>query len=283
MSQLVKKIRTDQGDLQIDYNALANLPTISNPNLLINGDFRNPVNQRGKKVYEFISGWTYTVDRWRIFNNMTVTVNDTGTITLAKNHNEQTHFMQMLERRDVPGEYTLSFKVKSMTGTMSAYIEDGNSALVTVTQPGIYEVHTSARANGATFRLEGTNTSVELEWVKLEAGHTATPFVPRLYAEEVALCQRYYESRTIIFIPIGGTSPYYNYVAVNGGQHLVEMRITPNVVIGSLYDENGAESNVTVKANTRNEQSFRSISLNDTDKCAARMLRGIIAFDAEIY
>lgn len=190
MSQYISKIRTNEGDKQIDYNALANLPTISNPNLLINGDFR--VNQRGQKVYEFISGWTYTVDRWRIFRDMTVTVNDTGTITLAKNNSEQAYFMQALERRDVVGEYTLSFKVKSITGTMSAYIEDGDSDLITVTQAGIYVIYSFNRANGATFRLEGTNTSVELEWVKLEAGHTATPFVPRLYAEELMLCRRYF-------------------------------------------------------------------------------------------
>ena len=42
MSQYVTKIKTSDGDLQIDYNALANLPELntmfSNPNLLINGD-----------------------------------------------------------------------------------------------------------------------------------------------------------------------------------------------------------------------------------------------------
>jgi len=52
MSQLVKKIRTSAGDCQIDYNALANLPAIGNPNLLINSDFRNPINQRGITKYE---------------------------------------------------------------------------------------------------------------------------------------------------------------------------------------------------------------------------------------
>lgn len=50
MADLIKKIRTEQGDLQIDYSALANLPSINN-NLLINSDFRNPVNQRGETTY----------------------------------------------------------------------------------------------------------------------------------------------------------------------------------------------------------------------------------------
>lgn len=47
MPEYINKIRTASGDLPINYEALANLPTISNPNLLINSDFRNPINQRG--------------------------------------------------------------------------------------------------------------------------------------------------------------------------------------------------------------------------------------------
>ena len=62
MAKLITKIRTNEGDLPIDYNALANLPTISNPNLLINADFRNPVNQRGKTVYEEATE-RYGIDR----------------------------------------------------------------------------------------------------------------------------------------------------------------------------------------------------------------------------
>lgn len=34
--------------------------------------------------------------------------------------------------------------------------------------------------------------TVTIEWIKLEIGSQATPFVPRLYAEELALCQRYF-------------------------------------------------------------------------------------------
>jgi len=93
MSQLVKKFRTEAGDLQIDYNALANLPTISNPNLLINGDFRNPVNQRGGISYAPSGNvLVYTIDRWGIFPSLndgsghSLTVNS-GYITFA-NSNE---------------------------------------------------------------------------------------------------------------------------------------------------------------------------------------------------
>ena len=35
--------------------------------------------------------------------------------------------------------------------------------------------------------------SIVVNWVKLEIGSYATPFSPRLYGEELALCERYYQ------------------------------------------------------------------------------------------
>lgn len=57
---------------------------ISNPNLIINGDFRDPINQRGKKIYN-TNG--YTIDRWILWNaNTTLTLND-GYCTIAGDYN----------------------------------------------------------------------------------------------------------------------------------------------------------------------------------------------------
>ena len=52
---------------------------ISNPNLLINPDFK--INQRGQSTYSISPGSGYTVDRWKLWNG-TLTVNSDGTITL---------------------------------------------------------------------------------------------------------------------------------------------------------------------------------------------------------
>lgn len=41
-----------------------------------------------------------------------------------------------------------------------------------------------------------------LTGIKLEAGGQATPFVPRPYAEEMALCQRYYQTHALSLPPI---------------------------------------------------------------------------------
>ena len=40
-----------------------------------------------------------------------------------------------------------------------------------------------------------------IEWVKLELGECATPFVPRSYGEELLLSQRYYQIHSTNTIP----------------------------------------------------------------------------------
>ena len=49
---------------------------VANPNLLINSDFRSPINQRGKTSYTATTNFLYTVDRWRIADHVTLEVID---------------------------------------------------------------------------------------------------------------------------------------------------------------------------------------------------------------
>lgn len=191
MSQLVKKIRTSSGDCQIDYNALANRPIVSNPNMLINGDFK--INQRGQDTYTATNTWKYSVDRWKYIGAMTVSVNSSGTVTISKENNvDSTYFAQSCENTGVLGPYTLSFEVKSIVGTMNVYIEGGSDPLMEVTQKGIYTIHSSKYANSVIFRLDGYPTTVELAWVKLERGDIPTMFSSRGIGEELQLCHRYF-------------------------------------------------------------------------------------------
>ena len=191
MAEYITKIRTNEGDKQIDYAALANLPGINN-NLLINSDFR--INQRGKNSYIQTNTWKYSVDRWKYIGLMTVTVNESGTVTLSKSdNNDKTYFSQQLEDIHGAGNFTFSFRVKSISGTMEAYIEGGDGGILTVTAPGTYQISSSSGAKGVNFRLAGSTATVELQWAKLEIGTVATAFISRLRAEEFALCRRYYK------------------------------------------------------------------------------------------
>lgn len=204
MSQLVKKIRTESGDLQIDYNALANLPTISNPNLLINSDFRSPINQRCGTTYE---GWgtrVYTIDRWCLSATdygRTLEVCDGYVRYTNQNETYQSFWLQQFERTLPEDDYTITVAVKSVTGNNvwvgnlingTSGVEWGNSSCFNL-QPGINTFTFHGECAGLYFQAS-ISSAAELYWVKLEVGTASTKFSPRMFQEELHLCRRYFDT-----------------------------------------------------------------------------------------
>ena len=183
-----------------------NAVNYSNPNLLINPDFR--INQRGQA--EYTSG--YTVDRWYSPGKCSAApisggVKLTSTVTASST----THaFWQDFEFPLPPGKYTLSLKAADVTGVWAARIR-------TVTAAGdyvdsYYTPRLQAGINTVTVELPDSEyisavsigfnkgneagNSLKRAWAKLEGGSLATPFVPPDYAAELAKCQRFYQVRT---------------------------------------------------------------------------------------
>ena len=183
-----------------------NAVNYSNPNLLINPDFR--INQRGQA--EYTSG--YTVDRWYSPGKCSAApisggVKLTSTVTASST----THaFWQDFEFPLPPEKYTLSLKAADVTGVWAARIRTVTAAGDYVDsyytprlQAGINSVtvdlsdseYISAVSIGFNKGTEAGN-SLKLAWAKLEGGSLATPFVPPDYAAELAKCQRFYQVRT---------------------------------------------------------------------------------------
>ena len=179
---------------------------LSNPNLLINPDFR--VNQRGQA--EYTSG--YTVDRWYSPGKCSAApisggVKLTSTVTAPST----THaFWQDFEFPLPPGKYTLSLKAADVTGVWAARIRTVTAAgdyvdsyYTLALREGVNKVsvdlpdgeYISAVSIGFNKGTEAGN-SLKLAWAKLEGGSLATPFVPPDYAAELAKCQRFYQVRT---------------------------------------------------------------------------------------
>lgn len=180
---------------------------ISNRNLLDNGDFRNPVNQRGQTSY---TGNGYGIDRWRVStNNSTaaVSVGD-GCIDFTSDASgTYINFSSTVEKVQ-PGNYTLSFLVDDYTKAQQIFLHGKvsqmvfTSNLLTMT---FSVAETSAIAVG--IQKKAASSTLKIYAAKLELGSVQTLAhqengvwvlndpLPN-YAEELAKCQRYYQLYT---------------------------------------------------------------------------------------
>lgn len=144
-------------------------------NKLINGGFA--VNQRVVSGTVILAAGAYGHDRWKAGSGgctyTFTTVNNVTTITITAGS-----LLQVIEGINlISGTYTLSW-----TGTSQGKIGAGSFSASGVT----------GTATG------GTNLSIEfntgtLSKVQFNVGDQALPFQPRSFAEELAMCQRYFE------------------------------------------------------------------------------------------
>ena len=171
---------------------LAKAEAIYRPNILINGDFQ--VWQRGESFNNTSQNWTkvFTADRWYINGaggDLSAVKDEDGTITIQNTGSEVGYFIQPFEKALDSNNYTLSAKVTSVSNVKMYFEGIGSSGAIDLIVGDNITTQNGA-PTGVVFLLQA-NSSVTLKWVKLEQGSIATPLVPRLYAEELLLCQRY--------------------------------------------------------------------------------------------
>lgn len=213
----------------------------SNPNLLINGDFK--VNQRAKNTYTETN--KFTVDRWKLLSG-TVEVKSNGILLNGS-------ICQKLEH--IP---------------TSSVVASSNAGKV------VFE-------NG-TFTIT-TTSPVLLTFAKLEVGTVPTPFSPKPFAEELSMCQRYYEvssvSSSIYLFAMNNTNFYNPRI-----YYFTKKRITPTIKIYSSNNTLGCLTNgstdYTVSSSYKNADGFIIYSTN-SDLVNSRLYLGSFEADAEIY
>ena len=196
-------IQIEEGSVATDYQpyngAIVHEKELSNPNLLINGDFR--VNQRGKTSYTHTGeayGYTYFVDRWFAWGQNPFTF-DASTKTLTPNTSNTYNSILSQWIEDVSGILgkTITYSV-SINGTV--YSKTLNIPTTLSNNVSLGELSTSfgklrVWSNNNRLRFDiivSYNQSIVLNYAKVEISSIATAYSPRPYAEELALCQRYY-------------------------------------------------------------------------------------------
>ena len=236
----------------------------SNPNLLINPDFK--INQRGATNYEQQG---YSVDRWKIWN-VTVTPNANGGITVKNDKYTDTGtFIQNLENA-TEGDSTLSCYVESVSGTATMVADDNSQVIL---KQGLNIVHTSKSTKVFTIFLN-QGTSVTLKWVKLEQGKVATEFIAPNPAEELAKCYR------------------FKYI----GKAVLRGRCTANQVFGFTKDlPTKLRTKPTTTFKSKNSYNVNTVDVTLAEENNAVYLAGtaentnqtvidvVLDLDAEIY
>ena len=264
--------------------SLAEIGNVSNPNLLINPDFK--INQRGQTSYDFSTKSGYTVDRWFIYHSK-VTVNSDNTITV--DFMVSGSFYQMLETV-LNEQHTASINITKITGSIRFYI--GTSKFITITSPGIYTItHDTDITQVSLYNPTGNNTtaSCTVKWVKLEKGPIATQFVSPDIATELVKCQRYYQYINLdtkscgiindtVYSRIYGISMRKNItgtLANDGLDKLVRLG-DQNIKINNIsaFNESDISNNISLVCTL--EKNINKIALSAFTKFH-------IVLDAEIY
>ena len=184
--------------------------TFSNPNMLINGDFQ--VWQRGTSFTAGVG--SYTADRWAKPFSASAEKTDNGIKCVlglaATSLSWLVYKMEAEDYKKIAGKkVTISARVRKGRADMRLRVclikdGEGGASVYTAAHTDWQTVTaTCVASNDATTDVHlvriitdasGNPTVgdwIEVDWVKVECGDVATPFVPRLYGEELAACQRY--------------------------------------------------------------------------------------------
>lgn len=141
-----------------------------NPNLLDNGYFGNPVNQRGLTEY---TGAGYTVDRWiQAFDGtMTSTLTDDGIKITAGNDGTYKNFEQVLPDIPTNSTFTLSFLVDNYAFVNQIYTGLGHSK---------FDIEIEDNLISLTFKTGSSISGRKSIGIQVKVGKTATILAVKL-------------------------------------------------------------------------------------------------------
>ena len=240
---------------------------MSNPNLLINGDFQ--VWQRGEEFLNIYSEeGIYCADRWMVRYNdqseLNIVKTDTG-LSVSNSIARPCTIAQPLEQ-------DLLNRLAEKTLTLSYGITNDSGY-----NKHVKQIVVPKEVISITFAFENCgielNNGDTLNWAKLEVGMIATPSIPRLYGEELFLCQRYYQ---IVHYP---TNFYGSSTAYWRGISFIPMRIVPTVASCEFYNPDATAKYYAKEVFIDNEYVINYIQL----AVSATAIKGVICLDAEIY
>ena len=248
----------------------------SNPNLLINPDFR--INQRGATSYTSAVAQTiknvYSVDRWYLYGH-SLTVNSDKSVTITPTTYSNGALIQNLET-PVDGDITVQVYAVGVSGTATVSVgpSDGSSTTeIGTLKNGLNTFTFSKGIKRLVIRVNsGTLT---LKYAKVEQGTVATSFIAPNSAEELVKCKRFYNHIYFFHVFYSATANFdYSF------SHVVQsMRTKPTVKL-SQSSSSGLSK---YSASVNNSSGLTVITTATTNKVGNCNTGGIVELDAEIY
>lgn len=254
----------------------------SNPNLLINPDFK--INQRAKSTYSS-TGAGGTVDRW-VGTNVKTVVNSDGTVTVSSLSG--TGYYTQHEESVSYGKYTYSIYVQAITGTVKALYKnkDSNDIGLGTLKQGLNTFTSSDDGFKSFFLAISSGSSVTLKYAKVEQGTVATSYIAPNPIEEYPKCQRYFQYIPKLYcVPLMYTRNMINssdkYFQSTNGNLPTEMRIKPTLKYKAIGQSDGS----TFADNASFELDTKSINTVTLSSVVSNFTITVneITLDAEIY
>lgn len=203
----------------------------SNPNLLINPDFK--INQRDATSYTSAVAQTikivYSVDRWSLYGH-SLTVNSDKSVTITPTTYSDGALIQNLET-PVDGDITVQVYAVGVSGTATVSVgpSDGSSTTeIGTLKNGLNTFTFSKGIKRLVIRVKsGTLT---LKYAKVEQGTVATSFIAPNPAEELVKCKRYFQVLSVFEGFVGAVSYWNLYTKFYvGAMRTTSPTITANV------------------------------------------------------
>lgn len=223
---------------------LPNWKNLCNANLLTNSNFKSGIiNRGGYPTYGGSTGHAkaYTIDMWYIqsanVSTAQVLVNSNSITIKNTNTSNDVLFGQSLERIFPSGDYCYFVRVKSVTGTVNAFMT--NYEKLTKLVVGDNFVKETGQVGAFGLQLK-PNSTIEIEYIKVEKGSYFTGMPAWRMYDEIEKCKRSYkiikaksQGDVIAIVPTDNEGLFQIPMDISG------MRKRPRVRIKDIWTTSG--------------------------------------------
>lgn len=280
----------DSSNSPVEQMSIKKYSQTSNPNLLDNTNFFNPINQRNQTSYSNTDAAPkYSIDRWQVlggtFDVQTRTYTSNSTLGIYGNQFRQ---YIPLESVSIGDTITVSSVINDtrqiFTTTIPQYGDTVADApfLLETTWGGFKMITRKAEHAALLTMVVNVSQSITVDWIKMEFGNFATPYVAKGYNEELTACLRYYQRLNMNFrgeaFNVGDGEKYFTTIS------FYPMRVVPTITIASAHYWGGFSGLTCSIPQTDGVYNDRTLQLavNATASNPGGAFTAVIVLEAEL-